>query len=260
MFFKPMGSSRTVAIDWLEIVTADSGPEKIFGDTTSGGNRPSGGVAPWWTMTINGKPSDQDIADFLNFSRGDVIRVTHGGSGGMLMCADCDIKEIRGALPYALYQTNPDPYFDYTFQYARSLKTVPAELFVNVNGMSCDFTYTFNGCGIETVPTGLFANLDLPKVNFFRLFYDAYWLNSIDINEFARFKNIKSLNGMFSGCDIGSAPIHLRFTATDVSESNGFQYFASRVPEGRVTVYCPKGSNFAKRMKADNPNVTVVEE
>lgn len=235
--------------------TRSASGRNIFGSQHSvGGMGADGAVAKWWRMEINGKPSDQPIEN-PKLQSGDVVRVYHNGTGGVFVGGFRDfVKDVRGALPALRGRVTAEA----AFTDCRDLTTVPVELFANARGIEVFVEKCFQRSGITSLPKGIFSNMTLEMLYGRLMFSECQNLTSIDINEFATFQQIWSLDYMFARSSVRN--LHLRFTAREVRRDDAFYAFAQGLPDGAITVYCPKGSNFARLMKRDNPNVTVVEE
>lgn len=258
MFHQILCGSAMCANPYFEFTvgsTSYASGYRIFGSQHSAGSMGTDGiVAKWWRMEINGKPSDQPIEN-PKLQSGDVVRVYHNGTGGVFVGGFHDfVKDVRGALPALRGRVTAEG----AFTDCRDLTTVPVELFANARGIEVFADKCFQRSGITSLPKGIFSNMTLERLYGRLMFSECQSLASIDINEFANVKSIYSMDYMFS--DSAVRNLHLRFTVQDVESEWGLFRFADGLPDGAITVYCPKGSNFAKRMKADNPNVTVVEE
>ena len=251
MFHKLMCAGTTNLFPYFEFVAnrANDPNRQIFAAGLTNHDTPYGQPASWWRVEINGKPFDKPLNE-LRFSADDVVRVYHDGAGGVFTSNGQDIiKEFRGALPTSGGSR--------AFYQCYGLKTVPLSTFSNLTGLHGSFAHCFRDSGLEAVPPGLFSSVSCVEANFYSAFCDCRNLKSIDIDEFAGFKVIDDMSYMFSGSSVRN--LHLRFTLREIADYAVWGV-ASGLPEGAITVYCPKGSNFAKKMKEKNPNVTVVEE
>lgn len=246
MLFKAFGGGFE-PIDYIELVACKDGTDvRVFFETNKTGLPPS-----WWRVYINNEPTSQK-AEALNFKSGDVIRVVHGGGGGSFFPSYQDFfSEIRGALP----RHSQVSYGQFAYQ-CSSLKRVPDTLLYNMRGILFAPGRLFEGCGIDTVPKGIFSPLGTRVSSFNWVFSMCRSLVFLEEDTFANFEHIGSMTGAFNNTRLQG--VTLRFNATTSNEKLGG---ITNISAGRLTVIVKKGTQFAQALKASgNVNVTIIEE